>query len=130
MKSVALIWTGAILGVVGWLGLVGILSLSLPSLAPRWFFFFFLMLALSGTAIPLIYMIYWRLGGQQAINSAVITREAILVGIYGNLITWLLQGRVFTLATAFFLAFGFILIDYLLRLRERSRWKPRGTVNE
>jgi hypothetical protein len=47
------------------------------------------------------------------------------VGIYGDLIVWLMMGRVFNSARALFLAIGFIIIETLLRMSEQSRWKPK-----
>jgi hypothetical protein len=47
------------------------------------------------------------------------------VGIYGDLIAWLMMGRVFDTARAVFLAIGFIIIEILLRMSEQSHWKPK-----
>jgi hypothetical protein len=47
-----------------------------------------------------------------------------LVGIYFPILAWLQIGRVLTPAMALLLAVGFILIEWLLRLRERAQWKP------
>jgi len=53
-------------------------------------------------------------------------RQAIWVGIYFPTLLWLRIPRVVTLPLALLLAAGLILIEFLLRLRERSQWKPES----
>ena len=53
-----------------------------------------------------------------------ILRQAIWVGVYASTVAWLQLGRVLNVATAVLLGLGLILIEWLLRLRERSQWKP------
>ena len=43
-------------------------------------------------------------------------------------LAWLQIGRMLTLPLAVLLALGFLIIEYLLRLRERSQWKPGGEI--
>ena len=49
---------------------------------------------------------------------------AIWVGVYGATLAWLQIARILTPSLAFLLALGFVLIEYLLRLREKSQWSP------
>jgi hypothetical protein len=53
-----------------------------------------------------------------------VIRESIWVGLYWTTLAWLQLGRVLNLALAILLAAGFIAIEILVRLRERSQWKP------
>jgi hypothetical protein len=53
-----------------------------------------------------------------------IIREAALVGIYFSALAWLQLGRVLTMPLIILLALGLILIEFLIRLREKSRWEP------
>jgi hypothetical protein len=57
-------------------------------------------------------------------TSGVIMRQSLWVGVYGATLAWLQIGRVLTLALAVLLALGLIVIEWLLRLRERSQWNP------
>jgi len=57
-------------------------------------------------------------------TSGVVLRQAIWVGIYLTTMAWLQIGRVLSLALAVLLALGFVLIEWLLRLREKSQWNP------
>ncbi len=124
MSNKIFLFTGIIIGAVGWLGLGLLISLTLPTLIPRWLFFFLLVLALSGTALPFIAYLHYRFPVQPPVKGNVILREGILLGIFGSIIIWLLQGRVLTTAIFLLLGIGFIFIEYLLRLRERSHWNP------
>jgi hypothetical protein len=49
----------------------------------------------------------------------------MLVGIYGATLAWLQIGRVLTGALAVLLLIGLGLMEFLLRMRERSQWKPQ-----
>jgi hypothetical protein len=51
-------------------------------------------------------------------------RQAVWVGIYIPILLWLRIGRLVNPSLAILLAAGLILIEWLLRLRERSVWKP------
>jgi uncharacterized membrane protein YcjF (UPF0283 family) len=54
----------------------------------------------------------------------VILRQSLWVGIYSTTLAWLQIGRVLTLPMALVLAIGLVIIEWLMRLRERSQWKP------
>ncbi|MDR3574856.1 MAG: hypothetical protein P4L50_13415 [Anaerolineaceae bacterium] len=117
--------TSLILALIGWSGLGYLMFNTLPTLGPRWLFFFLFMLALSGTALPLVYFLNLRFPSTPPANGPVLVRQAMWVGIYGDLIAWLMMGRVYNSARGLFLAVGFIIIEILLRMSEQSRWKPK-----
>jgi len=56
----------------------------------------------------------------------VILRQALWVGVFGSTIAWLQLGRVLTGGLALILAGVFVMIEFLLRLFERSRWNPNN----
>jgi len=117
--------TSLILASIGWVGLAFIFLNTLPTLGPRWLFFFLFMMALSGTVLPLVHFLNIRFPSTPPANGPVLVRQSMWVGIYGDLIAWLMIGRVFDSARAIFLAVGFIIIEILLRMSEQSRWKPK-----
>ena len=117
-------WVSVFLCLVGWGGIVYIILNTLPDLGPRWLFFFFLMLGLSGLALPVAYFINLRFPSEPPVDSGVVLREAMWVGIYGCAVAWLQLGRVLTAGMVVILAMGFALVEVLLRLRERSHWAP------
>jgi hypothetical protein len=95
-----------------------------PTLGPRWMFFFLSVLALTGTAMPLVAVLHRRFPGDPPAPPGVIVRQAIWFGIYLPTLAWLQLGRALSFSLAFLLALGLTLIEWLIRLRERSRWEP------
>lgn len=121
---------GLFLAITGWGGLYGLLFYSLPTLGPRWLAFFFLTLALAGTALPIAAFLNRRFPGEVPADGGTILRQALWVSLYGNILVWLQLGRVLNSSLAGFLAVGFILIEFTIRLRERSRWEPNESREE
>lgn len=122
--------TSLILCAVGLMGLFFIFVNTLPTLGPRWLLFFLLLVALTGLALPVTAFLNMRFPSEPLAGSGVVLRQAIWVGIYGDLLVWLQMGRELTFPMALFIAVGFILIEILLRMSERSRWKPKKSENE
>lgn len=116
--------TAVILSILGWGGLFALVNFTIPTLGPRWLFFFLSVLALTGTSLPIIAFINRRFPTSPPPSPGVILREAIWFGIYFPMLAWLQLGRVLNPALAILLASGLIAIEILLRLRERSQWKP------
>ncbi len=112
------------LSIGGWGGLALLIWKTLPTIWPRWGFFALLTLALTGTALPVVYFLHRRFPTEPPAEPHVIVRQAIWVGVYGSTLAWLQLGRVVTLWVAFGLATGLIVLEGLIRLRERSRWEP------
>ena len=113
-----------ILCLVGWGGLFYLIFFTVPTVGPRWLFFFFGVLALTGTFLPVVAFLNLRFPSNPPPTSGVVLRQAIWVGIYLTTMAWLQIGRVLSLALAVLLALGFVLIEWLLRLREKSQWNP------
>ena len=120
----AFIPAAGVLAVVGWAGLFVLIQYTLPTVGPRWLFFFLSVLALTGTVLPVVAFLNRRFPGNPPPTRGVVLRQAIWVGVYGPTLAWLQIGRALTPALAFLLAVGFVLIEWTLRMRERSQWKP------
>jgi hypothetical protein len=122
------------LGVIGWGGLATVVYFTLPTVGPRWLFFFLGVLALTGSALPAMAFLNRRFPSVPATDSGVVFRQAVWVGVYGATLAWLQIGRVLTPNLALVIALGLIIIEWLLRLREKSQWKPQeekaGKVEE
>ena len=121
---IAFLPTTIILMLLGWGGLISVIWFTSPNGGTRWAFFFAAVLALTGTVLPGIAFLNRRFPSSPPPTSSVVVRQALWVGIYFPTLAWLQIGRVLTPALALLLAFGFVLIEWLLRLRERSQWKP------
>ena len=109
---------------VGWGGLFILVNFTPPTLGPRWLFFFLFSLALTGTALPGVAFLNRRFPSSPPAHAGVIVRQAIWVGIYWATLAWLQSGRVLTSSLALLLFVGLVLVEWLLRLRERSQWIP------
>lgn len=110
--------------VVGWGGLIVLVIYSLPTVGPRWLFFFLCVLALTGTALPVTAFLNRRFPSLPPPSPAVVVRQALWFGVFGATLAWLQIGRVLTSTLVILLAVGLALIEFLLRLSERSQWKP------
>lgn len=118
------LWVSLTLIIIGWGGLLLLVFLALPTLGPRWLFYFLITLACSGTALPVVYFFNRRFPSDPPSEAGVVMREAMWFGVYGGLLSWLQQGHVLTAGLAMILAVGMILVEFLLRFREGSQWWP------
>ncbi|OGO41740.1 MAG: hypothetical protein A2W36_02690 [Chloroflexi bacterium RBG_16_58_14] len=112
------------LAIIGWGGLVALIFFTMPTVGPRWLFFFLSVLAVTGITLPLFAFLNNRFPSTPPVSTGVILRQALWAGIYFPTLAWLQIGRVLTSSLGLLLAVGFILIEFLLRLREKSQWKP------
>lgn len=117
--------TSIFLLVMGMAGLAVTIFLTLPTLGPRWLFFFFIVNAVTGLMLPVVYFLNLRFPSSPAAVFSQVLREALIIGIYFGVIAWLQMGRVLTLGVGVILAVVAIIVEVLIRLREHSRWKPR-----
>lgn len=111
-----------IIGLTGWAGLFIVIYTSLPTLGPRWLFFFFVVLALTGTFLPVIHYLNVRFPSVPPIGIPVVIRQACWVGVYGGILAWLQLGRILSTSVGLAIAIGLVVIEGLIRMRERSRW--------
>jgi len=113
-----------ILMLIGWGGLTALLIYTLPFVWARWGFFVLGIMALTGTALPIVYFFHYRFPADPAAEPNVVVRQALWVGIYGATLAWLQLGRLVTLYVILGLAGGLIAAEYFIRLREKARWRP------
>ena len=113
-----------VLALVGWGGLALLLNFSVPVVLARLGFFILLVMALTGTVLPFAYLLNRRFATDPPAEPNVIVREALWVGIYGATLAWLQLGRLVSLWVWMGLGGGLIAAEYLIRLREKARWKP------
>jgi len=111
-----------LLFLAGWSGLGAILWYTLPTVWPRWGFFALWTIALTATALPVVYFIATRFSSDP-LEPQVVVRQALWVGIFGATLAWLQLARLVTIYVILGLAGGLIAIESLLRLRERARWR-------
>ncbi len=100
-----------------------------PAVWARWLFFFSGALALTGLALPVAWFLNLRFPSEPLAGTNVIIRQASWVGVYGGLLAWLQQEHLVSLGVLVALGLGLFVIEYLIRMRERSLWRP-PTVEE
>lgn len=104
----------------GWGGLALLLNYTMPTIGPRWGFFALIVIALTGTALPIAWFLNMRFPSNPPIEPPAIVREALWVGGYGAVLAWLQLGRVLNFSLGLWLAVGIAILEYLIRLREKS----------
>ncbi len=119
-----------ILILIGWGGLYYIIYYTLPYVWPRWGFFSLTLMALTGTVLPIVYFFHKRFPDAAPVDANVIVRQAMWFGVYGATLAWLQLGRLVTVYVILSMAGGLIAIEYFIRLREKSHWKPPESENE
>jgi hypothetical protein len=119
----SLMLAAAFLAAVGWLGLLLLLNTTLPTIGPRWLFFFLLTQAATGTSVPFVWFLRRRFGGEAA-PPAVLLRESLWVGLYASGCAWLQINRSLSLTVALFLVLGLAVMEAFLLRVERSTWRP------
>ena len=113
-----------ILGLPGWIGLIYLMTQTVPDLGNRWLFFIFWIFATTGTALPIVAYLNRVATPFGPATFEIVVRESTLAGIYAGVLLWLNKGQVLSIGLAAILAVGLILIELLLRLRYRSEWHP------
>ena len=122
--------TSLLLMLVGWGGLYVLISQTLPYVWPRWGFFVFVLMALTGTVLPIVYFFHRRFPGEKPAEPNVLVRQAMWFGVYGATLAWLQLGRLVTVYVILGLAGGLVAIEYFIRLRENAHWKPPVTSDD
>jgi hypothetical protein len=112
------------LSVPGWFGLVYLMTRTVPDLGNRWLFFITVVIAITGTAVPIVAYLNRVFLPFGPANFEIVVRESTMVGIYAGILLWLNKGQVLSFGLAIILAVGLVLIELLLRLRYRSQWHP------
>jgi hypothetical protein len=109
--------------IIGWGGLIALIITTLPTVGPRWLFFFLCVLAVTGTSLPITAFLNRRFASTPPPTYMVVVRQALWFAVYVSTLIWLQMGRVLNPALAILLAIGLGLIEFLLRLSEKSQWK-------
>jgi len=109
---------------VGWGGVAALVIYAKPLVWMHWALFALLFIALTGTALPIVYFFHLRFPSDAPVGPRVIVRQSQWVGVYGLVLLWLRRGNLLTLWLTLGFAGGLLAIEWLIRLRERSHWIP------
>lgn len=105
-------------------GILALVFYTEPLIWMRWGLYALLFIALTGLSLPVVYFFHLRFPNDPPPDARVIVRQAQWAGVYGILLLWLRSGNLLSLWVGFGLAAGLLAIESLIRLRERSLWKP------
>jgi hypothetical protein len=124
--QISAVSAGVFLAVGGWSGLIWLLGHVLPTVPNRWAFYGLVHVALTGTALPFVHLLHRRFSRDHAftLEPSVLVRQANWVGLFGASCIWLRIPRLLSLPMAIVLMIALIIVESLLRLRERMQWRP------
>lgn len=112
-----------VLAAIGWPGVLLVVMTTLPTVGPRWLFFLFLTAAVTGTVLPFVWLLHRRFASEAA-PAPVLLRQGLWAGLYTGLCVWLRVNRSLSLSLALLIAAGLTAFEWLIRVRERSTWRP------
>lgn len=115
-----------VLALIGWPGLLLLLNGTLPTVGPRWLFFFLWTVAVTGTSLPFVWVLHRRFRREDPSPSSVLLRQGLLVGLYADLCIWLQINRSLTLPLALLLAAGLAVFEGFLNIFNRTSRRPRA----
>jgi len=108
-----------LLAAAGWGGLYLLLTQTLPTVLPRWVFFFLLILASSGTSLPFLWLLHRRFD-TNPFSPGLLHRQSLEFSLVITILTWLQINRTFSLTLALVISVGMILLESLLQRLKRS----------
>jgi hypothetical protein len=106
---------------LGWGGLYALVTTTLPRIGGElWLFFILLLLAVTGTAIPIVRYINVRFTPLdiEVPPGGVVVRQSVWIGLFVVTCAWLQIPRALSLPMAIFLIFVLLVIEGFLRSRE------------
>ena len=113
-----------VLAIPGLFWLIYLVTSTLPNLGNRWMFFASAVLVVSGLSLPLVAYLNRIIEPFGPATYETVVREATMLGVYGGILLWLNKGQILSPGLALILGIGFILVELLIRLRNRSQWHP------
>ncbi|MEJ2759921.1 MAG: hypothetical protein P8046_15700 [Anaerolineales bacterium] len=99
-----------------------LVNMTQPTLWPRWLFFFLVVIGFTGVALPVTAFLHYRFPSEPPAEQKVVVRQSLWVGIYAALLIWMNFGQVVSVGLAGVFLVGFVVLEIILRLRERSFW--------
>lgn len=125
-EQAGLMTAAAVMAVTGWVGLWLLITTTLPTAFPRWMFFVFLYLAVTGTVLPFVRYLNARFSREGTGSPAVgvVLRQSIWIGLFVVACAWLQIPRVLNPVIAVILALSLIVIEWFLHVREGDQSEP------
>lgn len=117
--------TAALLALLGWGGLAGLVFNVDPRIGtlPLWGFFVLWLMALTGTALPFVRYLNRRFS-PEPVGADIQVRQAVWVGLFAAACAWMQRSGLLHSASAALLLVALAVVEWLLRMRERAQWAP------
>jgi len=119
----SLLIASLILTLVGSTGLAIIMTATLPTVGPRWLFFFFISAAATGICLPFVWYLHRRFSRTPDASPQTLLRQGLWSGFFLTLCTWLQINRSLNLAVIFLIIVAIASVEWLLQLVRRPRRK-------
>lgn len=111
----------AVMAVTGWIGLWLVITSMLPTAFPRWLFFVFMYLAVTGTVLPFVRFLNVRFSSDDTDpTGSTILRQSVWVGLFVVACAWLQIPRVLNPVIALFLAASLIVVEFFLHMHAQD----------
>lgn len=130
-NQLSLSLTAWALALVGWGGLVGLITTVDPRVGPLpvWGFFVLGLMALTGTAVPFVGYLNRRFV-RGPVAAGILLRQSVWVGVFGATCAWLELRNLLSSTLAALVLIALIGAEWFLHLRERARWSPDSGSDE
>ncbi len=120
-RSGVLIAAGIMAG-ISWVLLYFLVTGMKPLAFGRWLFFILVYIAITGTALPLLWYLNQRFSRVTPVTGGILLRQGMWCGLLAVMLAWLQMIRALTLANGFFLCLSVITVEVFLRIRERAQY--------
>ena len=117
---------GTVLGISGGYGLYRIIMFSLPNLKERFFFYFLVVIFITGISMPVYAILNRYIFMIKKIIPHIVVRESLATGCIIDILIWFKIGKAINSAVAALIIGGFVLIEMLLRAQETIEYQPGG----
>lgn len=125
---IGLLVASVVMMIVGWGGLYRLVHVALPRIGGElWLFFILLLVAITGTAIPVVRYLNVRFTplDVDVPPGGVIVRQSIWIGLFVVTCAWLQIPRALSLPLAIFLILVLVVVEVFLRSRELAAERER-----
>ena len=120
---IGLLVASFVMMLVGWGGLYRLTTTTLPRIGGElWLFFILLLVAITGTAIPIVRYLNVRFTplDSEVPQGGIIVRQSIWIGLFVVTCAWLQIPRGLSLPAALFLILVLVVVEVFLRSREMA----------
>jgi len=121
----SLLIAGLILALIGASGVALILTATLPTVGPRWLFFFFLSAGATGISLPFIWYLHQRFGRGPAALRQTLLRQGLWSGFFLTICIWLQINRSLSLPIIVIMIGAITAVEWLLQFVQRPLRKRR-----